>query len=519
MSALPERPLTVLISVMGGQGGGGVEPMASRGGRLLSNWIVAAARAQGLPVQSTLTPGTSQRTGITAHYIEIYPAPQKELGGRRPIFRLAPRTGDVDLVISFELAEAVRAVQAGHVSARTTLVASSHRFLTLAEKTAMTDGRQDSQALLATAYEAAGRAILFDMGAPAQTTEGSISAVALGAVAALDLLPLPAAAFEDAIRALGPDADANLAAFAAGQAGAASADVPPAAVEDEDLKRPNAAKTPLALLERMQASLSADTWPIVREGLARLVDYQGAAYAARYLDRLDAIAAIDSRDAGPAIDHELTRETARYLALWMSYEDVIRVADLKTRAARWRRVREEVGAAPGEPMAITEFLKPGIDEWTSVLPRFAARPLRRAAVRLGLEHRLNLGMHIKTSALWGFLLLWSLARLRFLRPLSLGFAEENALIERWLAAIRRAAEADRPLALEIVECARMIKGYSGTRRRGVGNLLRVFEALVEPALEGGAPADAVRNIARARQAALSDPEGEGLESALAQAAE
>ena len=61
------RPVTVLIAAMGGEGGG-----------LLSNWLINAARKQGLPLQATSIPGVAQRTGATAYYIEIMPEASKD---------------------------------------------------------------------------------------------------------------------------------------------------------------------------------------------------------------------------------------------------------------------------------------------------------------------------------------------------------------------------------------------------------------------------------------------------------
>ena len=42
----PQRPFTILISALGGEGGG-----------VLAGWIVDAATAQGYPVQNTSIPG------------------------------------------------------------------------------------------------------------------------------------------------------------------------------------------------------------------------------------------------------------------------------------------------------------------------------------------------------------------------------------------------------------------------------------------------------------------------------
>ena len=91
--------------------------------------------------------------------------------------------------------------------------------------------------------------------------------------------------------------------------------------------------------------------------------------------RVKRVLAVD--EAGK--DWRLTRETARHLALWMSYEDVIRVADLKTRADRAQRVRAEVGAKPDEPVQVTEFLKPGVEEVASLLPRARVSETKPAA--------------------------------------------------------------------------------------------------------------------------------------------
>ena len=89
---MSERPFTLLIAALGGEGGG-----------VLTDWIVSAAEHLGLPVQSTSIPGVAQRTGATTYYIEIFPVRYSELGGRRPVLALSPGVGDVDVVIASEL--------------------------------------------------------------------------------------------------------------------------------------------------------------------------------------------------------------------------------------------------------------------------------------------------------------------------------------------------------------------------------------------------------------------------------
>ena len=79
----------------------------------------------------------------------------------------------------------------------------------------------------------------------------------------------------------------------------------------------------------------------------------------------------------------LLRETARHLAVRMSFEDVIRVAQAKIAPERFARIRADMRPAADEPLAIIDFLKPGIEE---ILPDPAAapgaadpRPCRRGA--------------------------------------------------------------------------------------------------------------------------------------------
>jgi len=112
--ALPERPLTILVAALGGEGGG-----------VLADWIIAAATAQDYPVQSTSIPGVAQRTGATTYYVELYPARSSELAGRRPVMTLTPAPGYVDVMVASELLEAGRAMMNGFVTSdRTTQ--SSH---------------------------------------------------------------------------------------------------------------------------------------------------------------------------------------------------------------------------------------------------------------------------------------------------------------------------------------------------------------------------------------------------------
>ena len=256
---------------------------------------------------------------------------------------LYPGPRNMDVVVASELLEAGRAIENGFVSPdRTTLIASTHRIYAIAEKSAMGDGMHDSDRILAAAREMAQTTMLYDLAQTAQDKGTALNAVLLGMIAGSGKLTLPDEAYEAAIAAQGVAVEANLRGFQAGLTLARVGAEP--VVADVENAFPE---------QRIEIDFPTPVIEFAAHGVSRLADYQDMRYARQYLERLKPVLDVD--DAGK--DWKLTRETARYLALWMSYEDVIRVADLKTRADRTARVRVEVGAKSGEPVRVTEFLK------------------------------------------------------------------------------------------------------------------------------------------------------------------
>src|SRR4029077_74064 len=99
-----------------------------------------------------------------------------------------------------------------------------------------------------------------------------------------------------------------------------------------------------------------------------------------------------------------------------------------------------------------------------------------------------------------------LAGLRWWRPHTHRYAEEQAEIERWLTQIRAAALLGIARAREIAECSRLIKGYGDTHKRGLGNYRRITDEVIAPALAGRITARAAAGARRhARGAALAHP--------------
>jgi indolepyruvate ferredoxin oxidoreductase, beta subunit len=495
------RPISMLIAALGGEGGG-----------VLTSWIIEAAGSRGLPVQSTSIPGVAQRTGATTYYIEIWPEPWSALGNKRPVLSLVPGVGDIDVVVSSELLEAGRVIAGGFSAKdRTTIIASTHRIYAISERMAMGDGRADIGQLLQAIEEQAQSHILFDMEAAAQNANSVVNAVMLGAIAGSGRLPMPVEAFEAAIRAQGKAVDANLRGFAAGLAALAPAQAGPA--QRPTHKRARPPRPSLTAPERLaQETMPEAALDIIVEGLRRLASYQDLRYARLYLDRLGAVR---EADAAAGARGRLLRETARHLAVRMSFEDVIRVAQAKADPARLQRIRDELKLTAEEPLSVVDFFKPGIEELCSILPPPLARPILAQARRRGWLGTVYWGMEVKSSSVSGFLRLKLLASLRRWRPWSHRYIEEQQQIEAWLGHIAAAAPRSSALALEIAECARLIKGYGDTHARGLGNYRKIEERVIRPALGGRyAAALAADAIASARTAALADPEGERLEKTL-----
>lgn len=489
-------PVTLLIAALGGEGGG-----------VLTSWVVNAAQDSNLPVQATSIPGVAQRTGATTYYIEIWPQTWDEIGGIEPVFALSPSPGEIDVFASSELLETGRQIQSGYVTPdRTLLIASTHRVFSTAEKIKMGDGRADEKQLVQAAGDRSKSQILFDMEDAARDAGAHISAVLLGAIAGCGALPIADETFREGIRAEGKAVDANLAGFEAGLK-AAKGDVAVQALQPEDRFAHVVVGDDL---QQRASTFRSEVQPVLNHAIRRLIDFQDAGYAGLYLDRLAPYAEGDV---------DVLARVAKYLAVRMSFEDVIRVAQAKTRPERLARIRAETGAANGDSVVVTEFLKPGIAEFCDVLPEGIARRVLARAEKSEKLRNWHKGMELNSSSVTGFLKLKTLAGMRRWRRRTWRFRREQESIEAWLGLVSKAQELDAGLAAEIAECARLIKGYSDTHVRGTGNFGRINAALMTPALGGEIDAaSAAANVAAAREAALADPEGEALADSLSASA-
>lgn len=501
-----EPVIKLAVLAVGGQGGG-----------VLADWITDTAERNGYVAQSTSVAGVAQRTGATIYYVEM-----ARNTGRLPVFALSPSQGDVDILIAAELMEAGRAIIRGFVTPeRTTLIASSHRIAAVSEKIEPGDGRASSAKVQATAEAAAKHFIAFDMEKIAADNGSMISASLLGALAGSGSLPFTRESYEQAVSAGGRGVRASLAAFAAaydrarGIAGAASSDKTVEKLAAPETGSGATAKVsgPENLLQGWQQlaaridALPAPVRDMAMRGLKKVVDYQDIAYGGEYLDRLDRAVALDSADHG----HALSISAAKHLANAMCYDDMIRVADLKTRSTRDRRVRREVGVKEGTVLQVTEYFHPRIEEFCGTLPAGLGSYIEnRPKLAAFLDRRINRGRHIRTDSFAGFAALWVIGGLRRWRRRLLRHKVETAHLERWYDLALGEVGQDYALAVEILNCRRLIKGYSDTHARAQSKFDRVLSAL--DMLEG--QDDAADWIRRLREAALKDEKGDMLDGAL-----
>jgi len=503
-------PIKIAILAMGGQGGG-----------VLADWIVDMAEHAHWWAQTTSVPGVAQRTGATIYYVELMPEDAVKAAGRPPALAMMPTPGDVDLVVAAELMEGGRSIQRGLVTPdRTTLISSSHRSYAVAEKAAPGNGIADPNKVIEIGKEAAKRFLCFDLQALADQAGSVISASMFGAIAGSNTLPFSREDFEETIRRGGVGVNASLKAFALGLEAARNA---PAAPDAIDTRRPVPAVPETAsnpqvrrLLDDIKQNFPAQAQPMLVAGLRRTLEFQDLRYGKEYLEHMHMLHKLDSQFGGQAKDWALTTAAARYVAVAMAYDDVIRVADLKTRGSRFERVRTEVQAKPDQLVYTTEYMHPQVAEICGTLPARLGRWIQDSKGISGLLERFcRKGRFMQSGTLSGFLMLYLLGGMRRFRRSTLRHQVEARSLAQWLKLISDSVKQDYDLAVEIVNCRRLVKGYSDTHERGESKYQRLIKAA--EGLLG--QANAAARLRQLRDAALADEKCTKLDALLAQPAQ
>ncbi len=495
--------IRIVIAALGGEGGG-----------VLGKWIADMAAREGYLSQTTSVPGVAQRTGATIYYIEIFPRAESEAAGQPPVMSMFPTPGDVDIVICSEIVEAGRMIQRGFVTPdRTTLISSTHRTYGIIEKEAMGNGIIDKEAIVDIANQNAKTFISFDMLETARRFDSVINAALFGALAETNVLPFSRDSFEETIR-LGKIAiESNLKTFAASyelaqQQHKKNTDEhvhyvdPTTEKKSEEFSLPKATTADGEKLFMRVGKFPQASQEMIYLGIKKLVHYQDYQYAHFYLDRLEKLL------QPKPDDHQLLIEAARFLALWMAFEDLPRVAQIKISNERFARFRKEVRAEDNQSLNMVEFLHPRVEEFCGAMPASLGTFMLNSALFSKLLGLLAKPRNIKTNSIHGYLSFYLLAKMRRFRRSSLIYRIEQEHIERWLAAISDAIEKDYELAVELAKCGRLIKGYGGTRERGTGNMQKIL-AFFDKQTSISSTA-----ITKLREAALSDDMGIALNTEL-----
>ncbi|WP_425523720.1 indolepyruvate oxidoreductase subunit beta family protein [Rhizobium setariae] len=496
-----DKPISIAILAMGGQGGG-----------VLADWVVALAESQGWMAQSTSVPGVAQRTGATIYYVEVMRARE----GAEPILSLMPTPGDVDLVIAAELMEAGRSVLRGLVTPdKTTLIASTHRSFAIVEKERPGDGIGNPTVVIDATDFAAKRTIAFDMEAIAVKSGTVVSSSLFGALAGSDVLPFTKEMFEATIRAGGKGIESSVKAFSAAydRAKAKSNDKVSALPTKRFDALPEKAGHPKLdrLVSRIRSEFPEEAHALLFAGAKKVTDFQDTDYAEDYLDRMLRLLALDRKVGGEERGFTFTVQAAKYLANAMAYDDVIRVADLKVRESRFERVRKEVGAKADQIVYMTEYMHPRMEEICGTMPKAMGLFIEnRPKLFARLDKMVNKGRRVQTGTVFWFLGLYMVSALRGRRRGTLRHAREMQHLDAWLKQATDLASTNYPLAVEILNCRRLVKGYSDTHSRGLSKFDRVMSAL--PLL--AAREDGGDWMKRLRQAALLDEDGVALDGAL-----
>lgn len=467
---------TLLIAALGGEGGG-----------VLADWLVLCARQAGLAVQATSVPGVAQRTGATSYYLEFTTTPCD--AAQQPVFALSPAPSAVDVVVASELLEAARMMERGFVTPeRTVLIASSSRVYTTLEKMQPHDGRYDAQRVMDLSRLLAREAHWLDMAALTQAHRTVVSAVMFGALAGAGVLPWSRELCVAVIQASGKGVAASVAGFQDAYARAAPSEVPAANDAKQETTVPHA---------QWVRGLPVCLQNIAGHGVARCIDYQDEALAHAYIAQLETLV---QHSGGQVHLDAVWQEAARHLALWHCYEDIIRVADLKTRPERFADVAAQARVASGEVVRITEHFKPGAEEVASILPRALGGWL--LARTQGQTYR---SLHIRSNSLWGFLMLRALAGMRRWRRASLRYGQEQHVRDAWWRALCQLVTQDASFALTLAGMPQVLKGYGDTQLRGRQHYQQLWDVHVQPVLSGQPiTPTGTQAFAQALQAALHE---------------
>ncbi|MBI4114644.1 MAG: 2-oxoacid:acceptor oxidoreductase family protein [Candidatus Niyogibacteria bacterium] len=456
-----QRRYRILIASMGGQGGG-----------FIGEGIRQAAEDAGFQTLGVSLPGLAQRGGEVTYYVEFAVGFEKILLSPYPVEK------EIDVLIGQELLEAARYAHYGSFE-KTVAICDINRRFALAEKVSA-GGSYPPQKELEERIKRHSRTYI---SVPAQDickklgiSVQNANAVLLGVLAGSNALPLKQDNFLRALRESKVAGKEVTEAFEAGLRYSffSIGNTEPLRIPYKDID----ARLACAGYTDMPVRIKR----LLYFAMQKLTEYQDEQYAERYLKMVISLLRFE-KDISTCIFAE---HVVKHLANWMGYEDAFRVAYLKTQPNRFKTILAEAEYKAGEVVEVVDYLKPDAEELYGLLPRWFVDAWaamfdllwseklfgERDAKRFAYEQK------IVSSSVVGFLKLWILSKLSFMRPYSWRFHHEWEAINEYVGDIEWAGVISYDLACSIAESARLVKGYGGIRRDLIG-IRKEFVAFVK----------------------------------------
>ena len=508
---MSDKLIKILIPAVGGQGGA-----------VLTEWIIKALEIEEYDVQGISLPGLSQRGGSTTFYIEAYPKDSDE----KIVFSQFPLPGHIDLILSQELLELGRILKEGFGSEDTTIISSTYRIYSTLEKLPISSGIYSDEVLTKFAQEFSNRFIGIDALKVAEDNgmnQLAANAILFGALSSSFVLPVKKESYQKAIEAVGVSSNSNLEAFGIGYDYVIKNESDTQA-EDKDEQPDNEYLKYIKLKDRdkvdqLKSRLSGKypdfMIPLINEALYRLTDYQSARYAESSLEKLEGFRETD--ESSPDNNFKLSEYVLKNLALLMSYEDGIRVSELKIRGERFRKIKRDMQIRDDQLFNVVDYLKPDAEEVYGLFPNIVVAPVlylmdSRLFKKIWTrKDPLTVAQKPTTTSVFGFFRVWMLTKFKFMRPYSYRFKNEHKIIRLYLNSVEKLAEADYELGVMTARSGSIIKGYGRVRRRTMDTFERLINNIVDKLyhsdLENGMGFDKTKEIFAESIKLISEDEG------------
>lgn len=473
--------LKILIPAVGGQGGG-----------VLTEWLVNALLNSDYEVQSISLPGLAQRGGSAVYYIEAYK--YNLHNGTTPIiFSQYPIPGDVDIILCQEFLELGRILEQGYGSKKTTIISSTHRVYSTLEKLPVSSGIYSEEKLHIIANEFSSEFIglnALGLAKHNKMDDLAVNAILLGALCASHSIPLGIEDLKSSIDKVGIAVKNNLRAFEIGYdyvANNSATNVKDKIdfaryIDEKEISTKNIYKEDFKnIAEYIDNHFTEKLKIYLIEAVHRLIDYQNPKYARNYLDTISKVIKEDKSQ-----DSDISKEFVKNLALLLSYEDGIRVAELKIKSLRFSKIKDEMQIKDNQIFNVIDYLKPDAYEIYGLLPNIIISPLI-TIINITPLNRLKrkqkditFAQKPETTSFFGFVRLFLLTKIKFLRPYSHRFANEHKVIDKYIESTLKYTDINSSLGASVAKSGSLIKGYGDVRRKSVDVFNRYIDNIVWP---------------------------------------